>query len=206
MTVLRRTLPMCLSALALCGGSLSAHASLKPDRVHAVDGKKTQAYIKDGVFVGGDRAIDSVVVKNIRRSANAGFERIVIDLEGLRGGEKPKIQRAPFYHVAVSGFEDRMIITLWGKPKLAFDPTAVTQSFKKSTQVGPFTLLPKVEDDTWSFVMGIKGGKSVEVFELTNPVRIVVDIKPSKSASAKPAPKAPVAAPFVADPLPGQSE
>src|SRR4051812_48093578 len=88
--------------------SAQAAAALKPEKVHVADAKKTEAYIQDGMIVGGDQAIDDVVVKDIRRAANAGFERIVIDLEGNRGGEPAAISRPPYFQLAVSPEEKRL--------------------------------------------------------------------------------------------------
>ena len=73
--------------------SAVAHAELRPEKVYVAENRKTQTYIKDGLIVGGDQAIQDVIVKDIRRAKNPLFERIVIDLEGNQGGEPAVIQR-----------------------------------------------------------------------------------------------------------------
>ncbi|MGE0616680.1 MAG: hypothetical protein AB7P04_13680, partial [Bacteriovoracia bacterium] len=50
---------------------------LKMDRVHLAEANKTNTYIKDGTIVGGDRAIDDVIVLDIRHAANPDYESIV---------------------------------------------------------------------------------------------------------------------------------
>jgi hypothetical protein len=161
----------------------AARAELRPDKVHVADSKKTQAYIRDGLITGGDKAINEVVVKDIRRAANAGYERIVIDLEGTRGGEPAAIPRPPFYQISVTPDEKRIVVTIWGNPKLGFDSNRVIHAFKRSSVIQSLELMPRVEENTWTFVFGLKGESPVEVFELANPVRIIMDVK----ASARPA-------------------
>lgn len=166
--------PLLFALLAL---STWAVAELRPDKVHVADSKKTQAYIRDGLIIGGDKAIDEVVVKDIRRAANSGYERIVVDLEGTTLGEAAAISRPPYFQISVTPDERRIVFTIWGKPKLGFDSRRVVNAFKRSNVVQSVELLPRVEDSTWSFVFGLKGESPVEVFELSNPVRIIMDIK-----------------------------
>jgi hypothetical protein len=166
--------PLIFALLAL---PTLVQAELRPDKVHVADSKKTQAYIRDGLITGGDKAIDEVMVKDIRRAANAGYERIVVDLEGTANGEPAAINRPPYFQISVTPDERRIVFTIWGKPKLGFDSRRVVNAFKRSTVIQSVELLPRVEDNTWSFVFGLKGESPVEVFELSNPVRIIMDIK-----------------------------
>jgi hypothetical protein len=157
--------------------SFPAYAELRPESIHVAQPKKVGAYVRDGVITGGDSVIDGVIVKDIRRAPNAGFERIVIDLEGSREGEPVAIQRPPYYQVAVNPDEKRLVFTVWGKPKLDFDAKRVMNAFKKSRVVQNIQLLPSLENDSWSFVAELKGENPVEVFELSNPVRIILDVR-----------------------------
>jgi hypothetical protein len=162
-----------------------AQAALKPEQVRTADARKTQAYLADGVVVGGDCAVDEMVVKDIRRAVNAGFERVVIDLEGTRGGEPGAIQRPPYFQAAVTSDEQRIVLTLFGKPKLAFDAQKVQAAFRRSTNLQGVELLPRLNDDSWTFVLGMKPHQSVEVFELTQPARIIVDIRTNPKQTAE---------------------
>jgi hypothetical protein len=164
-------------ALALGFCFTAAHAELMPDHVHLADGKKTGTYIHDGLVTGGDQAVDEVVVKDIRRAVNPGFERIVVDLAGTRNGEPVAIERPPYYQVSVNPDENRIEVSVWGKPRLTFNSGKVSASFKKSSVVKGVSLLPPLDPDVWTFVAELKGVHPVEVFELSNPVRIIVDIK-----------------------------
>lgn len=156
-----------------------AHAAteLKPDSVHVADTKKTKFYVRDGLIVGGDQAIDEVTVRNIRRAPNAGFERIVIDLDGNRNGESVAIPRAPYFQVSVTPDEQRIVVTVYGRPKLKFNAPQVLAAFRKSATVKSVQLLPRVEDNAWTFVLEMKAPHPVEVFELSGPTRVILDVQ-----------------------------
>jgi hypothetical protein len=155
----------------------SAHADIRPEKVYVAENRKTQTYIKDGLISGGDSAIQDVVIKDIRRAKNPLFDRIVIDLEGNQNGEPAAIPRPPYYQVAVTPDEHRMLVTIWGHPKLAFDAKKVSSHFKSSSTISSIEMLPKIEEDSWTFALQIKPGESVEVFELNDPVRIIIDTR-----------------------------
>jgi hypothetical protein len=155
-------------------------ASVRPEKIKLSDLSKTDSYIRDGLVVGGDQAVTYVNVKDIRHALNSNFERVVIDVDGLVGGAKSAIPRAPFFQVAVNSDEKRLHVTVFGSPKLGFDPGKVTRAFKKSRWVAGVDLLPKLEEGSWTFSIRLKSGEAspaVEVFELKNPVRIIVDMK-----------------------------
>jgi hypothetical protein len=152
-------------------------AALQPEKVYPANSKKLEAYVRDGLIVGGDRAINEVTIRDIRRAINKGFERLVIDLEGTRNGESVAIQRPPFYQVAVNLEEKRLIFTLWGNPRFGFDARKITKTLKKSPLIDSVELFPKLEEDHWIFAINLKTARSAEVFELTNPARIIIDIK-----------------------------
>jgi hypothetical protein len=160
---------------------LTALADLKPEKVHMAEAKKTGFYIQDGLFTGGDKTVADSVVRDIRRGPNKGFERVVVELSGNTGGENQNLQRPPYYQVAVSPDENRLAFTIWGSPKVDFDTTKMIKSFKSSAVIQNVSLFPKMEKENWTFVFEMKPGHSVEVFELSNPARIIVDIKTSKT-------------------------
>src|SRR4051794_3916792 len=180
----RYTMAGILAGLVFQSSSF-ALVDLRPDKIHTADAKKNKAYVQDGLIVGGDKAINGVVVKDIRRAANAGFERVVIDLEGSKNGESAAVPRPPFYQVAVTPDEKRLVFTIWGKPKLAFNAKKVVSSFKKSHSVQSVQLFPQLEEDSWTFSFDLRGNHPIEVFELTNPVRIIVDIREAGSKGIK---------------------
>lgn len=154
--------------------------SLNPDHIHSASSQKLNFYIRDGLFSGGDRAIEDVIVLDIRFAKNQGYERMVIDLEGNHMGEVGPLSKPPYYQVAITPDMKRLAVTVFGRPKLSFDPKRVQMAFKKSQSIKNVEILPLLEKDRWSFVLNLAQENPVEVFELTNPVRIIVDIKTKK--------------------------
>ena len=123
-------------------------------------------------------------MRDLRRAANpAGFERIVVDLEGSNNGEVVAIPRPPFFQTAINADEKRVIITIYGHPKLNFEARKVLAAFKKSPVVANVLFYPLLDQEAWTFVLELKEAYPVEVFELTNPVRIILDVKGKKFAS-----------------------
>ncbi len=156
----------------------SAWASLEPGRHFQASGQKANQYISDGVVVGGDSAIQSVRVQDIRRAANARFERIVIDLQASRrDGEVTALARPPHYQVSINPEERRLIFTIWGNPQLDFVAPKVVAELTKSKTIESVELLPRVHPDRWTFALNLRAGRPVEVFDLTDPARIIADIR-----------------------------
>jgi hypothetical protein len=171
-----------LAISAMIGFSSTAtRAEIRPEKIHLSDNKKTQNYLADGLIMGGDRAISGILVKDIRRALNPGYERVVLDLQGLENGEPSELPRAPYFQLAVNAEENRMVMTLWGQPKLGFNSKKVISAFKSSKIIKNVVLLPRIEDDSWTFVFEVAPHANVEVFELNKPVRLILDIQAKKS-------------------------
>lgn len=187
MASLRFSLPL-VTAFAVSG--FSAEAAIESNQIRGALQKKTESYIKEGLITGGERDIRAGFIKNIRRAENAGFERVVIDIDA---------EKAPYYQVAVEGSERRVLVTLFGGPRLGLNAKKVVAEFKKSSLIRSVEFFPKVEDDAWTFTLNLKSGFQVEVFELSAPTRIIFDFKGSTGGSStvlsermrKPAPRAP---------------
>lgn len=175
-----------LFALVLFGTTLSAYAALDASRVHRAEPKKTQTYVREGLVLGGDRAVTDVMVKDIRRATNAGFERIVIDLDAAR---------APFYQVALEPEQKRIVFTVYGRSRLGLNAPKIHALFKKSPLISRVEIFPQIDDESWSFALHMKAAVPVEVFELSQPTRVIFDLKTqapfvSQLNAKKPAPKA----------------
>lgn len=163
--------------LGQIGVSSLALASLQPEKVYFANLKKTEVYIRDGLITGGDQTTQDFTIKDIRRAKNVEFERVVIDLSSNSKTEANNTIRAPYYQVALTPREKRLILTLFGKPKLSFNPSRVQNAFKRSTIVHHLDLLPLVDESSWTFAVEMNADHPVEVFELSNPPRIIIDIK-----------------------------
>ncbi len=172
---------MLLAALSLTLSSACwaayASADLKPEKIFLADSKKNESYVRDGLVTGGDKAVSDVVVRDIRRAANGRFERLVVDLEGNVGGEPAAIPRPPFYQVSVTPDQKRVIFTVFGRPRLHIDTHRIMTAFRKSQAVEKLMLLPTLDEESWSFVLQLRKETPIEVFELTQPVRVIMDLK-----------------------------
>jgi len=155
----------------------SAKGAINKDKVSVAESRKTEHYVSKGVYVGGDWAVDTITIKDIRYAKNAKFERVVIDLENTIDNKKTALDRPPYYHVGISPNYKRAVISILGKTQLSFDPKKVIASFKKSDLISRVDLLPKIETDRWAFVLQCRKECKTEVFELSQPSRIILDFK-----------------------------
>ncbi len=167
-------------------GAFSSQAmipGIQPEDIHIAESRETDLFLKKGVISGGDRNVSYVMVKNIRRSLEKnkrGYERIVIDLQGNRNGDPARIIRPPFYFVGIKNAEKKIEFTIFGKPRLGFNAEKIvrqTKKLRKKSIIEDLELLPLVEKDRWGFSLKLKKVAGVRVFHLSNPVRIILDIK-----------------------------
>lgn len=169
-----------LSSLALILFISTAGAALEPNQVREALPKKTESYLKEGLFSGGDREIQSGIVKDVRRATNGGFERIVIDIDA---------EKAPYYQAAIDPAQRRILITIFGSPRLAINAKKIVEQFRKSPVVSRVEFFPLVEEDSWTFALYLRAAVPVEVFELTAPTRIIFDLKAGAAMMSELAPK-----------------
>jgi hypothetical protein len=160
--------------LVLCIST--AGAALEPDQVREALPKKTESYLKDGIISGGDREVHSSIVKDVRRATNGGFERIVVDIDS---------EKAPYYQAAIDPAQRRILVTVFGSPKLAINAKKIVEQFRKSPVVARVEFYPIVEDDSWTFALYLRAAVPVEVFELTAPTRIIFDLKAGAAMMAE---------------------
>jgi hypothetical protein len=139
---------------------------------------KKDFYIQDGAITGGDRNSSDFTVTNVRVANNpAGYDRIVIDLAGNEHGKKTKLDRPPFFLVEADSANKRFLITVYGKPKLDFSAMSSIQSAKKTHTIRDIEFVPITEQDRWTWSINTKSLAKAEVFELTEPARIIIDLK-----------------------------
>ena len=139
---------------------------------------KKEVYLGEGAFSGGDRLSSDFHISNIRMAANpAGYDRIVIDLGGNTLGEKSELSRSPFYLVSVNQNKKQVDVTLFGKAKVDFSTQSVIQAARKMKTIAELDFIPTVVEDRWIWSIKTQGAIKAEVFELTNPARIIIDLK-----------------------------
>lgn len=181
-----RTIVALVLSLFISSAAPRATAALEPSQVREALPKKTESYLKEGVITGGDREVHSGIVKDVRRATNGGFERVVIDLDA---------EKAPYYQAAIDPTSRRILVTIFGSPKLAINAKKIVDQFRASPLVGRVEFFPLVEEDSWTFALYLKAAVPVEVFELTAPTRIIFDLKAGAALLGELAPKGEAAMP-----------
>ncbi len=146
----------------------TSQAAIAKTPMYRAEPKKTQVYVREGVIEGGEGGAIGGYVSNIRRSKNPGYERVVLDVDGAT---------IPAFHAALEPDQKRIVFTLNGKTKPSFSPENIKKAFTKSALVRSIDLYPKIDEESWSFTLRMKDGYPIEIFYLTSPNRIVIDIK-----------------------------
>jgi hypothetical protein len=132
---------------------------------------KRDVYLAEGAISGGDRLVSDVKVTNVRIAANpAGFDRVVVDFS--------KAERPPFFLVENDPSNRRVNITLYGRIKTDFSTQSAMQAARKTRTLSAVDFLPMVEADRWMFILASKKAMKTEVFELSSPARLIIDLKP----------------------------
>lgn len=164
--------------LVILSFSNLAHAQFDDLKFKQALKVKKDFYLNEGSFTGGDRTSNDFTVSNVRVAANpAGYDRVVIDLAGNHLGEKSALSRPPFYLVEADPTDKRVIVTLYGKPKLDFSTLSSNQSAKKAKVISDFEFTPLANKDRWTWAIHTRQVAKIEVFELTQPARIIIDLK-----------------------------
>jgi hypothetical protein len=157
----------CLLILLLASFSVTvtAHAQFDDLKFKQALKVKKDFYLTEGAFTGGDRTSSDFTVSNVRVAANpAGYDRVVIDISGNHLGEKSPLARPPFYLVEVDPEGKRILVTLYGLPKLDFSTLSSNQSARKAHVISEFEFVPLANQDRWTWVIHTKQAPKAEVF------------------------------------------
>lgn len=149
----------------------------KPEQVYIAEAKKSDHYIKEGLITGGDGAIQNVALQDLRFSKNAKYERLVLDLDVKSVPNGAGIARPPFYQVELTPELKRVVVTVFGQVKYALNPARSVKAARASNLIKKIEFLPQVMSDRSSFVLHLKKPIGIEVFELSQPTRVIVDIR-----------------------------
>lgn len=157
--------------LALFVIPLSARAQFDEAAFRQALRVKRNVYLQEGAVSGGDRLSSDVKISNVRIASNpAGYDRVVVDFS--------KLDRPPFFLVENDPGNRRVMVTLYGKVKADFSSQSAIQAARKTRTLSSIDFLPQVEADRYSFALSSKNPMKSEVFELTAPARLIIDLKP----------------------------
>lgn len=136
---------------------------------------KKNLYRSEGATVGGVPTVNQFTVNNLRVGTHGqDYDRVVVETQFPSQGAQ---QQAPSFHVEVNSNTHTTVVTLYGHAQLAFNTKLVQNQIKKTKWIQKIQLMPVVDQDRWIFSIDTTPGTEVEVFELSQPGRIILDFK-----------------------------
>ncbi len=148
--------------IVLCVNSVSAQ-DLLSERIRRISSRKKSVYLDSGIFHNGGAKRTSKL-KAIRHSFSSkrGYERVVFDFE---------TKELPRVYGYISSKEKKLYLDLFST-----DVPDSLNSFGDSKFVKAVNFFP-IQKDTLSVEVLFKKNITLDVFYLSNPGRLVVDIK-----------------------------
>jgi len=152
-----------LSILSLLVFTQASAQNLSKQRIWKITSDKRSIYFDQGIFHSENNSTASVLT-NIRNSyvSARGFERVVFDFAGI---QPPKV----YGHISME------------KNKLYIDffNTTLNRDFSKIKNVKYVENIDffNIDKDLLSIELSVSQKVSYDIFYLTNPARVVVDIK-----------------------------
>lgn len=157
--------------------SLTPAAAFK----HAGTAKKN-AYLSDGVFVGGKaRNGSSLLAVRKAFSAKAQLERVIVDLGDKEA--KPSGKEMSFFQVSLDSSKSRIVLDLAQLKLSKVSETQLKRIFAKSQYIKSVELTLDPEDKAATMVLNLNRPVRLEVFQLLTsgkPSRVVMDLTPRK--------------------------
>lgn len=139
---------------------------------------KKNVLLGAGAFTGGDGTIKDFRVTAMRAGTSPeGYDRFVIDLIGNEKGMASPLNRAPRFHVENIPGTKQVVISLFGQPKVEASIPNAQSSAKKTKFIEAVQVYPVLDDGTWTLALRTSEAVRTEVFELSKPSRIIVDLK-----------------------------
>ena len=133
------------------------------ERIRKLDGRKKSIYLSSGIFHnGGEKRPSSL--KGVRHSYSSkqGYERVVVDFT---------TNKLPRIYGHISSKDKKLYLDLFDT-----DILESVSSFGNTKYVKALNFFP-ITEESLSVEIIFKDAVSVDVFYLSNPARLVVDIK-----------------------------
>ncbi len=180
--------PVIFMGFAFIADGPSLQAEIRPEKVRIADlqdrGKNNKdAFIREGLVTGGDSAVGEFTLELVRWgvpfTGKDRTERVVFVLKNVaHQGKSLTVQRPPFFQVSVSAEQRRIVMTFKGKPRLDFDVKKTSSALvTKQSAFKKVHFFPVLEEKSWTLAFDLKAGYAVKVSELSNPVRVILDVK-----------------------------
>ncbi len=155
--------------------SFSASA-LVPTEVIPVEAVKRNVYVSDAMMSGGDALANPVTLSGLRWAKNpAGYERVVIDLEGEGNGWETKTP--PYFQVGHDTRAAAINVSIRGVSQRELTNGLLEKTISRSSLISSAYLAPSLEGDLAAIELKTRAPVDVEGFYLVNPPRIVIDVR-----------------------------
>jgi hypothetical protein len=167
-----KLMPLLTAAVLLSSPAFafSPSESIPAERV------KRNVYVSDAVISGGDALANPVNLNGVRWAKNpAGYERVVIDLEGDGSGWETKTP--PYFQVGHDGSSSSINVSIRGVAQRNVSASALARAFSRSNLLSQAYLAPAIEGDLAALELKTRAPVDVESFYLVNPPRIVIDVR-----------------------------
>jgi len=136
---------------------------LLTERIRKVNTVKKNVYFDGGIFHNGNKKIDATL-KSLRHSfkEQEGYERLVVDFGTTE---------APRVYANLNNLEKKLFIDFFSTKVQTGVGSFGTSKYVKSVNFFP------ISEQSLSTEIEFKDNVSIEIFELKNPGRIVIDLK-----------------------------
>jgi|GEM_PF-1523743 len=174
-----------LRSLLLLAFTLSGFSALAATPYKRTLSVKSNAYVKDGVFIGG-KANEGTSLLGVRRtySGKAKIERVIVDLGDHEA--KPAGRNPGYYQVSMDSANNRVVMDLAQLRFTKISEAQLQNLFRGSPYVSEAQLTMDPEDKAATMVLKLKRPMRLEVFQLMDkkkPGRVVMDLTPASSSS-----------------------
>jgi len=175
-----------IAVMLLLGFALPSWSSNSAGRVGTSLGRlflypaektKKNRYFNSAVIKGGEFTQGLVRLGAIRRGLNSkGFERVVLDFDS----GSTKARRASYFQVSIK--PKIIVISLKGVDSMTLEADQLKEEFRKSRFVDSIEIFPAFKALEVDIQLRLRRALPVEVFELADPGRLVLDLKVVKGS------------------------
>ena len=137
------------------------------ERIWKIDSRKKSIFLKQGIFHSGAQNIRSQLVR-VRSSQKAGHERIVVDFN---------TEQIPRLYGHLSDVQRKLYLDFFSstmEPNLPFPKSG---HYVKGLNFFPLGRLSEEDSGILSVEIKFKSNINAEIFHLSSPGRLVIDLK-----------------------------
>ena len=167
--------------LMVLTGGLSPGRALAAEQLEAGTDQE-EVYLCQPAVIQGGTVTDGKDLRNIRWGRHEEFERFVLDIHhGTYEEAGPPAEKPCWFEVEYQLYPPRFVITLMGVRARRAEYARPDGS----CLIRDIYSLPFLDDSGLQFALELKQPVKFEVFELEDPARIVLDIKPLPEAEKR---------------------